>query len=897
MARLPKANFQSYATGRSNKAVQMPYGLLNRINERNQTVIRGMKEQESRRESLANRRISDTSETFRKAEANRQELKQLEDKAGTTRMASEERLLRSKLRSHQQEKDNATAFASSIQNLSTTWAEALLKMGKIKGDEEASEAYTKAWNEGIPRDREIVRNNAELLLENSEKITGDLATRLQQAGAPFWLVQSFSGLTKPQSYGKMKAYSEMAAADWPVFFQKGLGERNLSKASEIDAILPSLRDEFLKERGLFGLSADFMGPMFQKMKQSTNALLNTSRLEEGKSNAKEIVGTISNLFKHELKERGLFVEDDNPYGISKQYLSNTLNKLMMTINPDSLQPNGYNRNYHRTEAIDLIFNWMENVSLVPGEDDEIRDFLENQTILDENGKPISDLTWGSKFITRLDELIQERGSNRRKALNNELTNDKQKQSDFEQKAEEVVNSLPGGFNVQVVDHLIKLAKDQGWSTDKLQARLYAQSIDGINEAYWNQYFGDLERDGLLTTAELTEPWVSSKVVAAFQNKAKVQDELNMAAIGTSDTLNKSLSNLLKGLLKVESTTAISDSSLQLAEYRAFRRFKRYVKDFLDKDEPSTKAVSKAWDKIHTEIKDGKNDPGSLWHITSPRDLLKRKSGNAYFTNFTFGENDDKEPGKVVLNSYKLKDNVSDQQILKWDKEIILKDSLIGLVDHQVNNNSMISVPGTVHDLVAVFNEDKPLEKQITVVDVLNAQLKLGGYSTQIKTDWRKDLMIRAGELSNMDPGILKLVREIRTPEQLKNFQLVLIPSKEGYPRNRDNMSNNLSSRYDELMKLNIDQLNTIAANNDPGTPDRKVPPTVEFIESPVTTEEWHQLQHYKNIYNEDGTVKDSVVNPEKSKEANKPLTKSEMTSDDRKTNLTQFAKQKLGISK
>ena len=278
MARLPKANFQSYATGRSNKAVQMPYGLLNRINERDQTVIRGMKEQESRREALAKQDISNTAETFRKAEANTKEIKGFEDKAIATREAAEERRFRSEQRSLQQEKDNATAFASSIQNLSTTWAASLMKLGEIKDENDASEAYTKAWNEGIPKEREIVRDNAELLLENSEKITSDLALRVQQTGAPFWIVQALNGDNKAQAYGRMKAYSEMSAADWPVFFQKALTERNLSKASEIDAILPSLRDEFLKERGLFGLSADFMGPMFQKMKQSTNALLNTARL-------------------------------------------------------------------------------------------------------------------------------------------------------------------------------------------------------------------------------------------------------------------------------------------------------------------------------------------------------------------------------------------------------------------------------------------------------------------------------------------------------------------------------------------------------------------------------------------------------------------------------------------
>ena len=199
MARLPKANFQSYATGRSNKAVQMPYGLLNRINERDQTVIRGMKEQESRRESLANRHISDTAETFRKAEANRQELKQLEDKADTTRRAAEERRFKSEQRSYQQERDNATAFASSIQNLSTTWAASLMKLGEIKDEKDASAAYTKAWNEGIPKEREIVRDNAELLLENSAAMTSDLAARVQQTGAPFWIVQALSGDNKAQA--------------------------------------------------------------------------------------------------------------------------------------------------------------------------------------------------------------------------------------------------------------------------------------------------------------------------------------------------------------------------------------------------------------------------------------------------------------------------------------------------------------------------------------------------------------------------------------------------------------------------------------------------------------------------------------------------------------------------
>ncbi len=860
MARLPKANFQSYATGRSNKAVQMPYGLLNRINERDQTVIRGMKEQESRREALAKQDISNTAETFRKAEANTKEIKGFEDKAIATREAAEERRFRSEQRSLQQEKDNATAFASSIQNLSTTWAASLMKLGEIKDENDASEAYTKAWNEGIPKEREIVRDNAELLLENSEKITSDLALRVQQTGAPFWIVQALNGDNKAQAYGRMKAYSEMSAADWPVFFQKALTERNLSKASEIDAILPSLRDEFLKERGLFGLSADFMGPMFQKMKQSTNALLNTARLEEGKDIANGVVDTQSHLFRHQLKDRGVIdVEPD--------YFNSTLTKLMGMVNPDSLKAGGFNRNYTRTEALDLIFSWLEDVTQVPGDDDEIIDLLKKQVIIDDNGKPIS--TWDIRHSIRLDELLSKRSLNRAADNRAHTTEQKSNQIKFEKLAEEKLLSIEGGFDARAVDKIVQIGKNQGFDTSKFEARLYAQSIDGINEAYWNQYFGDLERDGLLTTAELNEPWVPSTVVAAFQEKAKAQDELNMAAIGTSDTLESSLNKLLKGNLKIESTTAISDSSLDLAEYRAFRRFKRYVKDFLDKDEASTQAVSKAWDKINKEIKEGKNDPSSLWHVTPAAERKEGTGGKAYFTNFNFGENDDKDTDKVLINPHKVKPTVSADQVRNWDKEVIIKDSLLGLVDHQVNNNSMITVSKTVYDLVEVLNADKPLEEQVTVIDVLNTQLKLGGYSTQIKTDWRKDLLHRAGEASNMDPGILKLVRDIRTPAQLYNLQLALTPSPEGFKRNPANMSANLSSNYIDIMKqvktvedlnkLNIDQLQTIVENNDP-----TVTPGVESVNSPITEEEWNQFY------------------PEKSKSGKDPL-----TWEDRTTNWTQ----------
>ena len=81
-------------------------------------------------------------------------------------------------------------------------------------------------------------------------------------------------------YGRLKAYSMLAGRDFGAWAKSKLIEAGITETSEQQAALETLQIEYLKAHNLYGISSDFLGPMFESISQDKGKIIAASQLRE-----------------------------------------------------------------------------------------------------------------------------------------------------------------------------------------------------------------------------------------------------------------------------------------------------------------------------------------------------------------------------------------------------------------------------------------------------------------------------------------------------------------------------------------------------------------------------------------------------------------------------------------
>jgi len=147
-------------------------------------------------------------------------------------------------------------------------------------------------------------------LDDSRKLRMDLIEDLTwKKGYGFELKadeMSFDGYTPPEvmwtrhrnkavDYGLLKARSIKAGNDYKAVLQSALLKNGITDPSEQDAFTQAFQIEYLKANGLYtkdgkAISADFLGPMYEKMGAARSNIINRSTLNKALTDAQSHAG-------------------------------------------------------------------------------------------------------------------------------------------------------------------------------------------------------------------------------------------------------------------------------------------------------------------------------------------------------------------------------------------------------------------------------------------------------------------------------------------------------------------------------------------------------------------------------------------------------------------------------
>lgn len=619
---MKQITYQGRSGGQGFDPIRAGYEQLSQQQRRDAEVIRDLKDNRDQQQQIDQQYIQDLAQTFTREEANRRELKALEDKTRDTREQAIRRNFQTEQQSSQTRINNINEevkTAESLTKFSATLSEQLQTYKKQKNESDMLEGYSQALMEGLPSDRQAAIEAGEAQLRIAGEATEQIADGLAANGTDPAIVMQVRSGNKWRDYGRLKAYAEMAGNAYGGWLEQRLTQLGpeVQDPANRAAAIQQLQTEYLKQNGLYGLSADFLGPMFGKMRTSANGLMNDARKSQAIQQSNQMI-------------------DDARTNLIAQRSPDALNGLF-SATARGYGSDGKTINGNRA-GVEAVFNELGNVSRF-ADDSEVERLLRS-TITD-NGQ-----SWYDRHPGRVQDLMTARREGARSMRG--LRDSEQKEA-----GKKWQDDIVGYLNSQdtlsreALQEAINKGQEYGFPVDKLKALDY-KTFEKQNEDKWDDYFEQKFNDGTLTPDVLN----NASVPIGVRNKWR--DQVNKistakAQSGTSDLeAKKGFKMELRSVLNLKDESKSADSSIVLAEAKAMslynQRFAMYSKTMAPAE-----AQVKAYNEVIDMIAQGKGS----FRVTASKDAAGTDS---YFPEFRPGSNTSGPPPNLNQLEEVIKDN-------------------------------------------------------------------------------------------------------------------------------------------------------------------------------------------------------------------------------------------------
>jgi len=601
---MKQIQFRGANKNTSYSPVQIGQGEVGQMKSRDNQAISDLKEAQNQKNKQNSEQIQNLESNFQKEEGNRNELKNLEDKTFAVRQSAIQQNKQQSQRNAVVDEKNAAEGLktwTALTDFSKTIGEELTKYQDAKNESDMEAAYAEALAEGLPPNQVIAHQAMENELRRSGLAEDAIADEMAKRGVSPNVVTKVRSGNKWRDYGRLKAYSEMAGDGYGPWLEDQLNKLGPEAASPANraAAIQKLQQDYLKQNKLFGLSADFLGPMFSKMRTSSNGVIEAAR-------KREVVNGSTELFE---ESRTTLYGQKSPEALMGLY-----NAKATGYGADGKTING------NSAGVDAVFKELESYNRYT--DEEVKYLLSN-TITD-NGQ-----SFAERYGGRTSDLLDQR---RTSADSDRSLADREKAEAGKAKEGEVLDffkSQPEGIDVKSLDEAINELKQEGISVTRLEALRYET----------NQ-----QKDKRAITAELEEKWLGGTLTKADLDDVRIPNELRnqyadrvtkldaaRAGTGTSqETMKSTLESTLKGNLLGAGfqADAAADGTLDLAVSSALAEYNRKFKAYSELMSPD-KAHERAWNQIYEEVL---NPPkGSLY---APKEDGSAKTGKKnYFPAF------------------------------------------------------------------------------------------------------------------------------------------------------------------------------------------------------------------------------------------------------------------------
>jgi hypothetical protein len=505
---------------------------------------------------------------------------------------------------------------------------------------------------------------------------------------------------------------EIISAEFPAYAQSKLDEMGAVTAADRTAAMQSIFGDFLKENGVFGLSADFMAPALMKMRGTYNSYIEAAR-------------------KSDVVNKSSTMRDDALSGMSRTKTGESLTEAFRTAarsyREDGVTPVG------NADAKSAIFKELADTTRYSDADVE-RMLKEAQT---DQG------SWYDRFPRDVDDLRNARMKDQEAEF--QLV-DAQERRELKRQEDQLLDWVSNNNpNEETLTSIIKEAKTKGISTDRLQAYL-AFTTEQQNADFWTKQFREQYEQGTLSADDVDQPGVPIEVRETWRNRAQQLDQQRSDSGIKQETIKAELTDALKQNLIGDSTSRSAHYSLRGASDYALKLYNQKFKQYAKTMEPSV-AANKARLDVLTAIE---NKKGAFSVIGSSEAATGKTQ--AFYAAFTPG----KHPGapatiNVITTSEVIKKVRANSNVV--NTEVLASPALLKDIDNRIASGKPISIPQIYTDLSRAM-------PGMTPTQILNAQLKAAGLTQQVRPGFRDQL----NQIN--DPALRRILDQPLTQDRL-----------------------------------------------------------------------------------------------------------------------------------
>lgn len=688
---MDQVSYRGYARSIGFDPIKAPTEGLARMQERDNRIIRGMEDNRREIKQVRDEYGASLERKLSIEARDRDQNYQWEKKLAEQRQEAISKNAQTLIQSELQRGKNAEATFESLAKFSTTLSEGLTEYRKAKEESDMMAGYMEVATGGLSPERQQTVAGAETLLKQSGEAQDQIAEGFQARGLDPVVVTSLLSGNKARDYGRLKAHMEIISAEFPAYAQSKLDERGAVTAADRTAAMQSIFGDFLKENGVFGLSADFMAPALMKMRGTYNSYIEAAR-------------------KSDVVNKSSMMRDDALSGMSRTKTGESLTEAFRTAarsyREDGVTPVG------NADAKSAIFKELADTTRYSDADVE-RMLKEAQT---DQG------SWYDRFPRDVDDLRNARMKDQEAEF--QLV-DAQERRELKRQEDQLLDWVSNNNpNEETLTSIIKEAKTKGISTDRLQAYL-AFTTEQQNADFWAKQFREQYEQGTLTAEDVDQPGVPIEVRETWRTRAQQLDQQRSDSGIKQETIKAELTDALKQNLIGDSTSRSAHYSLRGASDYALKLYNQKFKQYAKTMEPSV-AANKARLDVLTAIE---NKKGAFSVIGSSEAATGKTQ--AFYAAFTPG----KHPGapatiNVITTSEVIKKVRANSNVI--NTQVLASPALLKDIDNRIASGKPISIPQIYTDLSRAM-------PGMTPTQILNAQLKAAGLTQQVRPGFRDQL--------------------------------------------------------------------------------------------------------------------------------------------------------------
>lgn len=715
---MDQVSYRGYARSLGFDPIKAPTEGLARMQERDNRIIRGMEDNRRAVKQVRDEYGAGLERKLSIEARDRDQNYQWERKLAEKRQEAIGKNAQTLIQSELQRGKNAAATFESLAKFSTTLSEGLTEYRKAKEESDMMAGYMEVATGGLSPQRQQALEGAESLLKQSGEAQDQIAEGFQARGLDPVVITSLLSGNKARDYGRLKAHMEIISAEFPAYAQSKLDDMGAVTAADRTAAMQTIFGDFLKENGVFGLSADFMAPALMKMRGTYNSYIEAAR-------------------KSDVVNKSAMMRDDALSGMSRLKTGESLSEAFRTASrsyrEDGVTPIG------NAAAKAEIFKELADTTRY-SDADVTRMLQEAQT---DQG------SWYDRFPRDVDDLINARKKDQESEFQLiEAQERRETKRQEDQLLDWVSNNNP---NEETLTAIIKEAKTKGINTDRLQAYL-AFTTEQQNADFWGKQFREQYENGTLTATDVDQPGVPIEVRETWRTRAQQLDQQRSDAGIKQETIKAELTDALKQNLIGDSTSRSAHYSMRGAADYALKLYNQKFAKYAKTMEPA-KAAEQARLDVLTAIE---NKKGAFFVIASSEAATGKTQ--AFYAAFTPGDHKGAPSSVNIINSEdSLKRYQANPSII--NTELLASKSLLMDIDNRIANNKPISIP-EIYTMLS-----RRVSTGMSPTDILNAQLKAAGLKSRVKPGFRD-------QLNQINDPVLRRILDQPTTQDRLNTAII-----------------------------------------------------------------------------------------------------------------------------